>query len=511
MTFRLKLTSFAALFVLGTAFSCAYSQAPGGVTATPEANDIMVAWSAVPNATYKVYSSASTPVALANVVCPAQARLTCADPNATKNATTYYVVTSIVNGVESAASAPVSAIFTGAPAPTTATTAVAAAAKPTTNVGASQTVNLQHPSLTFTGFDASMPAVAPILNADEGTLSYDKTAVPAFITSACSASYSTTSGGTATPFKSAAALSSALADPSTYVLINVINITGDKGSQSVKSTNWYIYSSGKKTINGFPGGWKLTDFDGAARFYGANKVILVSLVLNNLDGTTPAISYDFTTTKVQPSNVAGALQLLGFIMPGSAPTAGGSAPFTNYWACRQVPIAFKTSSIKVDTNYKAGAGSPFTATQTFTNEAMQYWDFSFALPVKKVSALQYNSTSNVVTANSINKEDLFVVADYYPIPTDLLASSYSFRPAIFAGVALQSQPLHSIIAGVSVGLHLVQFYAGALLIKQQQLNGIAVGGTATPGQLAAGTTYGYQPSFTIGIKLSIRSGIAAVK
>jgi hypothetical protein len=81
----------------------------------------------------------------------------------------------------------------------------------------------------------------------------------------------------------------------------------------------------------------------------------------------------------------------------------------------------------------------------------------------------------------------------------------SFVPGFFGGVALNSQPLHSLIFGASVGIRLAQVYAGALLIKQQQLNGLSTGSTATETDVKSASSFTYKPSLTVGIKISIRS------
>jgi hypothetical protein len=56
----------------------------------------------------------------------------------------------------------------------------------------------------------------------------------------------------------------------------------------------------------------------------------------------------------------------------------------------------------------------------------------------------------------------------------------------------------------------VQVYAGALLIKQQTLNGLSTGSPATPAQLASATTFEYKPSFSIGIKISVKGAVTAI-
>ncbi|MGC2727793.1 MAG: hypothetical protein WA254_01250, partial [Candidatus Sulfotelmatobacter sp.] len=373
------------------------------------------------------------------------------------------------------------------------------ASKPTTNVGSSSATNVQNPTSTFSVFD---PTTLPALAAAAGTLVYDASEVEKLTTSACESSYKSTS----------ATFAGALGSGSTYTLINVIHLTGANGSQIVKSNNWYVYSKDKTWSNGFVGGWHLSDFDGATRLYGASKIFLLSIVLNDVTPGTPAINYTVTVTKATPTNVSDVYQLLGMVFPAAgAPNAGLQASATpNWWACSVVPIAYKTSAIKIDTSYTAGGGSPFTASQTFTNEAKQRWDVSFALPIKKASALQYSSTANTVTASQINKQNLFAVIDFYPVPVNLSATSTSFMPSFFGGVAMDSQPLHSLLFGAAVGVHLAQIYVGALLIKEQQLNGLSTGSSASQGQVTSATKYAFNPSFSIGIKISVSAAVSAL-
>jgi hypothetical protein len=61
--------------------------------------------------------------------------------------------------------------------------------------------------------------------------------------------------------------------------------------------------------------------------------------------------------------------------------------------------------------------------------------------------------------------------------------------------------------GVSGGLHLVEVYVGALLIKQQQLNGLSAGGSATTTALSNATSNGFQASLSVGIKISIPNAL----
>jgi hypothetical protein len=490
----------AIIFVFFTSGIQAQPSPPQLKPAIPANNAIQLSWSPVAGATYNIYWGTTAGVTKANAAGHASNPGVAFTVTPLNNDTNYFFVVTAVNAAgESAPSNEVSATPVSQPAAASKTTAPA---QPTTNVGQSPDTNIQVPTMTYTAFAAaSYPVVAAPAGTPNGKITYDSSGVENLIQNACTPA-----------FKSPADFSAAFNDGQTYTIINVIDLKGGANAQNVASNNWYIYSKGKTFKSGFAGGWQLPDFDGATRIYGAKKVLLLSILENNLTpaGTdSPAIAYTFTVTKQQATNVANALQLLGLVFPQAA-AAGLPAVPASYLACGIAPIAYKTSSIKIDLSYTAGGGSPYTASQSFTSEAKQRWDVSFALPIKKASALQFSSTANTVTSSQINKTDLFAVADFYPYPVDLANSKFTFIPGFFAGVAMNSQPLHSLLFGGSVGLKLVQVYAGALLIKQENLNGLSSGGSATPAQLASATTFEYKPSFSIGIKISVKAAVTAI-
>ena len=133
--------------------------------------------------------------------------------------------------------------------------------------------------------------------------------------------------------------------------------------------------------------------------------------------------------------------------------------------------------------------------------------------MKKASALTYSSsgtatTSGTITASTINKQNLFAVFDFYLPFADLKKpTATQIIPHPFLGAAITGRPLDNMLFGVSGGLHLVEVYVGALLIKQQQLNGLSAGGSATTTALSNATSNGFQASLSVGIKISIPNAL----
>jgi hypothetical protein len=182
-------------------------------------------------------------------------------------------------------------------------------------------------------------------------------------------------------------------------------------------------------------------------------------------------------------------------VPPVAPAPGGLVPVVG-----SQPLA------------DANAGTQ-TSLPDFTaiNEAKQWWDISIAIPIKKVSELQLNSVNNTLAPTNINRQNAFAVLDLFPIKRDLVGAAPTLVPHPLIGVSLASQPLHTILAALGMGFSYGDLYVGAILQKSQDVTGLAAGSTATPAQLAAATSYTYKPQFSIGINVSIKGALSALK
>jgi len=223
--------------------------------------------------------------------------------------------------------------------------------------------------------------------------------------------------------------------------------------------------------------------------------------------------YEFTITKKLPANVQNVFLLLQLASGGAV--AHVMTP-PNFWGGRRVEIGLRPSDITIDPRIvtdqsPSNRGDEIATAQTFNNEGKYWWDVSVGVPVKKISELQVDSTNNTVTPTKIATTNAFALLNFYLPPADLAATQYSLIPHPIAGVALSGQPLHKILVGGAIGLHYAQLYAGALFVKQQHLNGLQTGSSATPDQVAAASRFRYDAQFTVGINLPLRAAIDALK
>lgn len=293
-----------------------------------------------------------------------------------------------------------------------------------------------------------------------------------------------------------------------YAVIHILRWSDPSGSskdQTAISQNWYVYHSGL---------WTQDKFTDAKRLYGAKYVYFLFVHLNVRPSSHPYTArYEFEITKKTPSNIE-AIFLLAQL--AASPGALTTEEPKNVWGGRRVEIGLQPSDITISPRYvtdasSANRGNELANAQTFDNEGKHYWDVSLAIPIKKISELQFDSTNSTVTPSKIATTNAFGVLNLYLPSVDLKGTSYSYIPHPIAGVALSHQPLHKILIGGAVGLHYAQLYAGALLVKQQHLAGLQTGSPATSSQVASASHYEYDTQFTVGINLPVRTAIDALK
>jgi hypothetical protein len=355
-------------------------------------------------------------------------------------------------------------------------------------------------------------------------------------------------------------------DKQTFGLINVLTWSGGSNPTSVASA-WYVYHPKSDVLHA----WSQADLTTGNRFYGAKKIMLLMVELH-APGSDVTATYTLTEKKRTLENVQSLQNLISLANFGSA---GGNAPSLvscasdcELFGSSMIPLTFdaadltfKTAIIGLPSTAPAAPApavvpvpapsvNPAAGVQTLSapagpapaivppapgpvggnssstnsspviaapadfvaiNEAKQWWDISIAIPIKKVNELQLNSVNNTVAPTNINRQNAFAVVDLYWPRRDLVGAAPSLIPHPMLGVSLASQPLHTLLAALGVGFSYGDLYAGAILQKAQNVSGLTAGSTATPAQLSAATTYSYQPQFSVGINISIKSALSALQ
>jgi hypothetical protein len=240
--------------------------------------------------------------------------------------------------------------------------------------------------------------------------------------------------------------------------------------------------------------WSLDDLQGS-RLYGTKGFWLVYVHLN---ATMAYVAeYDSTVTGKIRANLAN-LFALGQLFNSSANAKPQTQPSdsepqvfyggTYFEASVPSDIALSAKKLPV-AGAAAAAPQSIADNQKFDNEGKYLFDFSVGVPIKKVSELTFNSTTNTVSPTSkSNRQALALIDLHYP-PVDVKSTKFTLIPYLVSGVAIDKQPLHQILIGVGWGLPFANMYIGSLWVKQ-------------PGT-TAGASGGFSPQLAIGINLTV--------
>jgi hypothetical protein len=103
----------------------------------------------------------------------------------------------------------------------------------------------------------------------------------------------------------------------------------------------------------------------------------------------------------------------------------------------------------------------------YDNEGKYFWDVSLGVPVNKLSLINYDSTNNVFTPTTINKQSVYALVDLYPDLVDLKYGNKRFYlPRAVAGVGLTGRPGENFMFGGAWGIKELQFFAGSAFAVQ---------------------------------------------
>ena len=262
-------------------------------------------------------------------------------------------------------------------------------------------------------------------------------------------------------------------------------------SQTVQQQRWYLIDKGK--------------FVRPGRLFGAKTVYFVYLHLNKDSKTSYTSHYNFTITEAIPQNqqnLALLASVLAIASPGQTPAPPGSV-----WGGQELDMWYSTADIGIDsstTDNKQNGAKPIAIDNTYKihNEALGWWDVSAGVPLRKMSQLSFQSSSNTLTPQTVDKKSIFALIDLYPFhkqKMDLAYSNFTWIPSFVMGVPASQQPLHQPLFGVAWGPRFAQFYLGAIIRKQV---GLLSGSALAPGTSAC---TGWCPQFAFGINLPVKA------
>jgi len=287
-----------------------------------------------------------------------------------------------------------------------------------------------------------------------------------------------------------------------YALVHLVKYDA-KGAAHDK---WLLATAGKSSV----------ELSESLHIPGAHTIALVFVHLNEVvnvadpknikvDEVLPQvsnISYRAIVEKKLPINVQNLLALLrlsaGILQDKTVQAPVGVVGF-GVITHVAVPSDVTVFGVRLsDTSSKLIGQS-----QKYDNEGKYWWDASVAVPVNKLTLLDYSSDNGgLFTPKTINKQSIYGIINLYP---DLVDLKYGNRrwllPRAIAGIGLTGRPGENFIFGGAWGIQQLQFFVGSAWANHRVL---------LPGsdpKTGSSYTQRYSSQLSFGINVPVLSAI----
>ena len=282
----------------------------------------------------------------------------------------------------------------------------------------------------------------------------------------------------------------------------------EPGSGSIGDGRWYVFRGGsKKNLKeGLP----------EQRVLGRQKVHLLYIALNLPADAAKLIRYRTEVTRKTPANVQNLRDAIAFALNPEAPAlltdSSKATPINNWIGGGELAVSVIPSDMKVRAQIADNQLGAFqdASTETFDNEGLYSWDVSFALPLSKISQLEYSVQDGQVSASEVERDKLFFLLNWFPIKADI-KKGFVVPPHFVGGVSIASNPLDRWMVGIATGLGPAQVFLGSAFTRVSEPSTLEEGDAVTDAQLQSDLKRKYEPSFVVGLNLSTRATISAVK
>ena len=112
--------------------------------------------------------------------------------------------------------------------------------------------------------------------------------------------------------------------------------------------------------------------------------------------------------------------------------------------------------------------TPFSPEVQFDNEGYYWYDFSIALPLNSVDALEYNENDNLVQTKQVDLKTVYATANLFLKKADIKDHATLWVPRLLFGIGIRGKPYDRMFVGGGFGfgflhwapLQAVQPFAG---------------------------------------------------
>lgn len=107
---------------------------------------------------------------------------------------------------------------------------------------------------------------------------------------------------------------------------------------------------------------------------------------------------------------------------------------------------------------------------TYDNEGKYFWDASVAVPINKITLLDYDEKDGTFTPKTLNKQSIYGTINIYPFPVDIKDGALRFFvPRALIGIGMTGRPGENFLIGGAFGIKEFQIFVGSAFANQRVL------------------------------------------
>ena len=279
-----------------------------------------------------------------------------------------------------------------------------------------------------------------------------------------------------------------------YAIVHLVTFAEDGRSNRGR---WLLFRRHKGRVTASSG----------RRILGSKRVAVVFLHLGavfspgqTLQTLYANVEYRAIAKSKLPINIQNLLGLLriaaGEAQAGVKPSSDSVLGFGLY-TDMPVPSDLTVFGARID-DVPSGFGLPIT----YDNEGKYIWDASVAVPINKITLLEYEETDGTFTPKTINKQSIYGAIDVYPFPVDLKEGVLRwFVPRAMVGIGMTGRPGENFLLAGAFGIKEFQIFIGSGFANQRVLK------PGTDPANGANYTQRYASRLTYGINVPVVSAL----
>ncbi|HYP08119.1 MAG TPA: hypothetical protein VER03_17940 [Bryobacteraceae bacterium] len=217
-------------------------------------------------------------------------------------------------------------------------------------------------------------------------------------------------------------------------------------------------------------------FTKKARIFGSRRIALVFVHLNAITAATePAedryadVSYRAIVQGKLPINVSRLLGILDLAGALQSKALDRTVAYMGLGVLNDVAVPSDVTVFGVDIS---GTEPPrlIASPKKYDNEGKYFWDVSLAVPVNKISLVEYSEENRTYFPKQINKQSVYALINIYPWLVDIKGGRLQYiLPRAVAGFGLTGRPGENFLLGGSWGIQELQFFVGSGFANQRAL------------------------------------------